>query len=294
MGDASAIVSWGPGVCEERVAWLLDALIITTCVAAVLVFIMVTCVIYSRGGSWTGTLKVMQNSGAPSKHSHLGPVQGHARAASGSESVDWLRPQLVNTEMTKTWPHLRRLDEKQHCVKCMDQGNEDALCCCAPHCETTHISIAYGSTANEQGKTVLESAAWGAGAGTGVGSVSAAAIALSGGAAAGGAAAGGAAAAAGGAAAGAAAGGATAGGAAASAGAATLFGTSIAGGTELGAVLGPLGMAAGAIAGAGVGAIMVMANPGHGEPKCLGDCGALLEIVSKSSAHLWCECRRAD
>jgi len=251
MGDASAIVSWGPGVCEERVAWLLDALIITTCVAAVLVFIMVTCVIYSRGGSWTGTLKAMQNSGAPSKHSHLGPVQGHARAASGSESVDWLRPQLVNTETTKTWPHLRRLDEKQHCIKCMDQGNEDALCCCAPHCET-HVSIAYGSTGDEQGGKVMDSAKVGAEVGTALGYGSAAA------------------------------------------GGATLVGGSIAGGTEVGAALGPLGLVGGAVVGGAIGTIMVMANPGHGEPECIADCGVLQEIVSASSAHLWCECRRAD
>eukprot|EP00419_Tripos_fusus_P034635 CAMPEP_0172777342 /NCGR_PEP_ID=MMETSP1074-20121228/201350_1 /TAXON_ID=2916 /ORGANISM="Ceratium fusus, Strain PA161109" /LENGTH=318 /DNA_ID=CAMNT_0013614255 /DNA_START=453 /DNA_END=1409 /DNA_ORIENTATION=+ len=179
MGDASAIVSWGPGVCEERVAWLMDALIITTCVAAVVVFIIITCVIYSKGGSWMGTLKGMQNRGAPSKHSHLELVQRHTRAASGSESVDWLRPQRVNTEMTKTWPHLRRLGEDQHCVKCMAQSKEGALCCCAPHCDS-HISIAYGHTGDEEGTRIIQAGETGATIGGGAAGVGTTAVVLSG------------------------------------------------------------------------------------------------------------------
>jgi len=263
-GDDSAIVLWDPGLCEERSAWVVDALVILTFAAVLFAVIVLTCFIYSQGGSWTGTLEALENQGAATRPQHPATMARPTGKTPPSDPPAWLEQKQEQKQVnTDNWQP-RRLKAGRCDTSCLHSSSDDGECCCAAHCPSG-VAIAYKQGANERASSAIAHASAGTVLGGAVGAGSAAAAA------------------AGTAAAGTAAAGTAAAGTAAAAAGTAAAGTAAAVGTgaTLGTVAGPVGALAG-------GALFLIGSlmfaPGYEDEHCVTQCSYI------SDRHISCNC----
>lgn len=261
-GDESAILLWDPGLCEEGAAWLVDALVIFVFALVLLTFIVLTCFIYSNGGSWTGTLEALQKQGSATNDQRLATMKKPMGTPRPSDSTAWLEQKQVNTEMPNNWQP-RRLKLPDCDSDCLHSSTDDGECCCAAHCPSG-VAVAYSQGTDERASGAITAGAAGTTLGAAAGAGGAAIAAGSAGTAA-----------AGTAAAGTAAAGTAAAGTAAAAGA----------GATAGSVAGPIG----AVVGGSLfllGALLFA--PGYEDAHCVTQCSYI------TTKNIWCYCHDAD